>query len=247
MTAERALARVTDLLLFESAYIARCFAADVGNTRALQKVIFNGITAAEMQPVAPNDDAADFVYVGELRSAKGIDTMVDALAVVARATGKCPRAVLVGSGPDQQLLAQRAKALGLEKFVSFPGPMPARQAFKMGRTLVVPSRAESLPYVVLEAAGAQIPMIATNVGGIPEIFGPYSDRLIACDDVDALSRKMIVELSRDETERGMNASSLGAFVAERFTISNMADAVVAGYRDALALRNNEIIALPATA
>ena len=65
--------------------------------------------------------------------------------------------------------------------------MPVREAFKLGRVLVVPSRAESMPYIVLEAAGARVPMIATNVGGIPEIYGPYRDRLGPPDDAADLA------------------------------------------------------------
>ena len=49
--------------------------------------------------------------------------------------------------------------------------MPARQAFALARIIVVPSRAEAMPYIVLEALAAGKPMIATAVGGIPEIFG----------------------------------------------------------------------------
>jgi glycosyltransferase involved in cell wall biosynthesis len=56
--------------------------------------------------------------------------------------------------------------------------MPAREAFTLGRLLVAPSRAESLPYIILETAAAGVPMITTNVGGIPEVFGPQSGRLI---------------------------------------------------------------------
>ena len=80
--------------------------------------------------------------------------------------------------------------LGVAAHVSFPGPMPIRQAFRLGRILVVPSRAESMPYVVLEAAGARVPMVATNVGGIPEIFGPFADRLGPCDDPADLARRI---------------------------------------------------------
>ena len=66
--------------------------------------------------------------------------------------------------------------------------MPARDAFALGRLLVAPSRAESLPYIVLEAAAAAVPMITTNVGGIPEIFGPQAAGLVAPGDAAALAR-----------------------------------------------------------
>ena len=69
-----------------------------------------------------------------------------------------------------------------------PAIEPARDAFAMGRLMVVASRAESLPYVVLEAAAAGVPMIATRVGGIPEIFGPTAEpALVAPGDPHALA------------------------------------------------------------
>ena len=58
----------------------------------------------------------------------------------------------------------------------------------LGRIMVVPSRAESLPYVVLEAAASGMPLITTKVGGIPEIYGPLSDTLVPPDDAGALAR-----------------------------------------------------------
>ena len=237
MTAERAIATATDIFLFESEFIRNCFRQDVGNTRALQRVILNGISAAETQPVTSAPDAADFLYVGELRSAKGIDTMLLAIAEVARVRGLCPRAVLVGSGPDRVQLAEQAARLGIAANVTFPGPMPARQAFALGRTLIVPSRAESLPYVVLEAAGARIPMIATDVGGIPEIFGPFQDALIPCDNVSALSAAMLDDLNSNDDLLRARATALAGFVTKHFTISDMAASVLGGYRDALDLRD----------
>src|SRR5690606_6962220 len=62
--------------------------------------------------------------------------------------------------------------------VDFLDPMPARQAFALARFIVVPSRAEAMPYIVLEALAAGMPMIATSVGGIPEIFGVDSTALV---------------------------------------------------------------------
>jgi glycosyltransferase involved in cell wall biosynthesis len=59
--------------------------------------------------------------------------------------------------------------------------MPAREAFALAELIVVPSRAEAMPYIVLEALAAGRPMIATAVGGIPEIFGESSPALIRPD------------------------------------------------------------------
>ena len=236
MAAEKILARSTDVFLFESRFIANRFTEYVGHARGLQQTVCNGIGEAEMIPVEPAADVADFVYVGELRSVKGIDTMLLALAEVGKRTGQRPRAVLVGSGPDERKLREQAASLGVDGSVRFPGILPARQAFAMGRTLVVPSRAESLPYVVLEAAGAQVPMIATNVGGIPEIFGPYADRLIPCDDVARLAGAMMDELHGDARARSRRAAELAGYVGLNFSISRMADAVISGYRDALRVR-----------
>ncbi len=170
MLAERLMAPMTDVFLFESAYIAGRFDAFVGAADGVRRIVANGISPAEFEPIAANADAAELLYVGELRAAKGIDTLLDAIALIGRSRGVAPRAVLVGSGPDEAVLTERARRLGVSAFVSFPGPMPIREAFKLGRILVVPSRAESMPYVVLEAAGARVPMLATDVGGIPEIL-----------------------------------------------------------------------------
>jgi glycosyltransferase involved in cell wall biosynthesis len=236
MGVETMLARRTDVLLFESVFIANRFHQRVGETRADIRIVQNGISKAEFIPVEPAPDAADFLYVGELRSAKGIDTLIDATAILSQRFSRPVKLILVGSGPDQTKLEAQAKQRGIADHVSFPGAMPARQAFALGRALVVPSRAESLPYIVLEAAGAQIPMVATDVGGINEIFGPYRHRLIACDDAALLANAMQQTIEMDPALARSQAEELAAFVATRFSISIMADAVLAGYRDAFARR-----------
>lgn len=236
MGVEKLLARRTDVLLFESVYIANRFRQRIGECEALVRIVQNGISQAEFTPVRPNRDAADFVYVGELRSAKGIDTLVDATAMLSRRLDRDVKLILVGSGPDQAKLEQQARQRGIADHVSFPGAMPAREAFALGRTLVVPSRAESLPYIVLEAAGAQVPMVATDVGGVGEIFGPYRDRLIACDDPLALAAAMERALEMDAASTRRQAEELASFVATRFLITIMADSVLCGYDDAIARR-----------
>ncbi|MBL8590489.1 MAG: glycosyltransferase family 4 protein [Methylobacteriaceae bacterium] len=235
MSVEGALRRATDLYLFESAYIQSRFHQLVGPARAIERVVLNGISPQEFMPITPTPGAADFLYVGELRSAKGIDILLAALAAVSRARSGAPRLTLVGSGPDEAMLTRAAIDLGVGAQVSFAGAMPARQAFALGRMLIVPSRAESLPYVVLEAAGASIPMIATDVGGIPEIFGPYRDRLIAANAVEPLARRMAAALADDADDRAA-AQALAGHVATHFALDDMIDGVIEAYRDALAAR-----------
>lgn len=237
MGVESLLTLRTDVLLFESVFIANRFHQRIGDTQALVRIAQNGISPGEFVPVERNPDAADFVYVGELRSAKGIDTLIDATAALSRRSGRDLKLILVGAGPDQEKLVRQADHCGIGANVSFPGAMPARTAFAMGRTLVVPSRAESLPYIVLEAAGAQMPMIATDVGGIGEVFGPYKDRLIPCDDAAILAARMERALATDPAIVRQQAEELAGFVSTRFSISVMSEAVVAGYRDAGARRS----------
>jgi len=236
MGVERLLTRATDVLLFESAYVAGRFDALVGVSGGLRRIVANGLSAAEFAPVAPRPDAADFLYVGELRAAKGIDTLLEAIALVGAQLGTIPSAVLVGSGPDEAVLRAQARRLGVAERLSFAGPLPAREAFARGRLIVVPSRAESLPYVVLEAAAARLPMIATDVGGIPEIFGPYRDRLGPCDNPADLCARMLAALRRPHAELSREAEALSAYVAGHFSIRAMVDSVMEGYGEAIARR-----------
>jgi glycosyltransferase involved in cell wall biosynthesis len=129
--------------------------------------------------------------------------------------------------------------------IRFVPPMRAREAFKLGRAMVVPSRAESLPYVVLEAAGARIPLVATNVGGIPEIFGAYRDRLIPPNDPEALADALFRAYSAPAEQLRLEAEQLGRFVAGRFSLPGMADGVIAAYREALAAKSQKPGPLPA--
>ena len=105
----------------------------------------------------------------------------------------------------------------------------------MGRMLVLPSRAESLPYVVLEAAAAGVPIIATRVGGIPEIFGPQAERLIAPDNVSALVGAIGAAIE-DPAQVSRVAQLVKTRVHRVFSSTTMVDGGIAAYREALAMR-----------
>jgi glycosyltransferase involved in cell wall biosynthesis len=175
------------------------------------------------------------VFIGELRRLKGVDILIKSVAILAR-QGRRTTATIVGDGPDRAAFEGDVKAHGLGDLVQFVGPKPARLAFTLGRLVVVPSRAESLPYVVLEAAAAGVPIIASCVGGIPEIFGPDAGALVPPGDAAALASAINLAL-QEPTSTQTASLRLQARVRAAFSADDMTEAVIASYRDALDLRN----------
>ncbi|MBV8826884.1 MAG: glycosyltransferase family 4 protein [Bradyrhizobiaceae bacterium] len=229
LTLERALLRRTDLILFESAYAREVYHARIGTPAARVQVIHNGVAAAEFAPVTPATEASDVVFVGELRRLKGVDVLIQALSLLG-AQGRPVSATIVGSGPEAAEFQALARARGVP--ATFPGALPARDAFARGRLLVVPSRAESLPYIVLEAAAAGIPMLATKVGGIPEIFGPDREKLLPAGDAASLAAAIRSALA-DPTAAYASAQALRERVRTEFNAATMVDGVLAAYRAAI--------------
>lgn len=230
LTLEQVLMRRTELFLFESRYGRDAFTAKIGNPRALVRVVHNGVTEDEFTAVTPRPDPSDIVFIGELRQLKGVDVLIDALAALAREGSVS--ATIVGAGPDEQQFRAQAEQLGLNSSIRFTGAMPAREAFALGRLMVVPSRAESLPYIVLEAAAAAVPLITTSVGGIPEVFGPQADRLVPPGDAAALAAA-IRAARADPAKLGNETLTLRARVQAEFSADVMTEAVLSAYREAL--------------
>jgi glycosyltransferase involved in cell wall biosynthesis len=233
-TIEWMLIRHTDVFLFESAFANATFRTEVGTPRSTVRIVHNGVGAAEFAPVVPGPVATDLVFIGELRPVKGVDLLIDAIAQL-DAAGRTVTVTIVGDGPDRAELMARAERRGLGGAVHFAGAMPARQAFARARIIVVPSRAESLPYVVLEAAAAGLPIIATDVGGVAEIFGPSSSRLIPPHDPAALSRAIASALDHPDALQAA-ALKIQDRVRSEFSIDGMVEGVLAGYRNAIAAR-----------
>ena len=232
LTLEELLARRTDLFLFESAYGRDTFAAKVCEPKGLVRVVHNGVGPDEFEPVPPRSDATDLLFIGELRHLKGVDVLLQAIASL-KAGGRRLTATIVGAGPDAQTFHAMAASLGLDDQVTFPGALPAREAFARGRLLLVPSRAESLPYVVLEAGACGLPQIATAVGGIGEIFGPDAGLLVSPGEPDALAQTIAGRLDAP-AETAAAAARLKARIAAGFSIGAMTEGVLGAYRDALA-------------
>jgi glycosyltransferase involved in cell wall biosynthesis len=236
---ERLLLPRTELFLFESEYGRDVFDKSVRKIKGLISVVHNGVEEAEFTPIGPGPDATDIVFVGELRRLKGVDVLIDAIGLLARG-GRAVTATIVGDGPDAQAFRDHAARLGLAEAAHFAGAMPARAAFTRGRVLVVPSRAESLPYVVLEAAAARVPMVATAVGGIPEIFGPDAARLVPPGDASVLAAAIGAALANPQGAVE-DALRLQVRVHAGFSADAMTEQVLAAYAEALVRVNRTFL------
>ncbi len=231
---ERALMNRTDLFLFESAFARDTYQRTIGKPAGLVRCVFNGVTADEFDPITRADDATDIVYVGEFRHIKGADILIDAVARL-RADGKQVNLTLAGDGEELEALKAQIARLGLTEVVRFIGHVKARYGFSKGRVLVVPSRGDSMPYVVIEAAAAGIPMVAANVGGIPEIFGEHTEALFAPNIVGAMADA--IETALDDPEGALErARRLRERIFLHFSQKAMVEGIMAGYRDAFANR-----------
>jgi glycosyltransferase involved in cell wall biosynthesis len=230
---ERFLMRRTELFLFESAFARDAYRAMVGAPGGIVRVVPNGISSAEMMPVEPAANAADLVSVGEFRHIKGTDVLIEAVAELHRAGRRVSLAV-AGDGEEGPALREQVSRLGLTDSIRFLGHVQARKAFSHGRLLVVPSRADSLPYVVIEAGGARIPIIASRVGGIPEILG-QDGNLVPPEDPARLAAAIATALD-DPAAAQASAERLGARVRELFSQDAMVEGVLAGYTAAIAAK-----------
>ena len=110
--------------------------------------------------------------------------------------------------------------------------MPGYEALTLGRIMVVPSRAELLPYVVLEAAAGGKPLITTNVGGIPEIYGALSNTLVPPLDSAALAQAISSAIDHPDVMADIT-QKLRQQVQASFSVETMVEGVLVAYRTAL--------------
>lgn len=227
---ERFLERWTSGLAHVSEYEQRTYVQKVGTPRAKAHVIHNGIGEQELLPIEPNADAKDFLFIGMLRDLKGVDLFINAMKTLNDEASTTAWIVGDGAEEDKARYKQMVAERGLGEAVAFYPATPARDVFSMAKCIVVPSRAESLPYIVLEAAGAKLPMICTNVGGISEIYGEQSDKLVKptlASITDAM-REM-----RDNKFQSPTTARLHQHVSDNFSIKVMEERVMALYQEAL--------------
>ncbi len=200
-------------------------------------VIHNGITNSEyLERFAAraelNGEVSEKFWVGtisELHPNKGLDNLINAFPNILK-TNPGTALVIIGEGEDRQKLSTLIQNLGLSKKVHLLGfKENASRFLKSFDIFVLASRTEAFPYVTLEAGLAQLPTVATRVGGIPEVITDGKNGLLVrSGDVTALS-EAINNLLEDGTKAATLGHNLRKTVEEKFSVSSMVEKTIAIY------------------
>jgi glycosyltransferase involved in cell wall biosynthesis len=154
-------------------------------------------------------------YVGRLESVKGCDVLLVAFSRILR-NYPSARLIMVGDGTLRNELTRLSKSLGLENSVEFTGfvPFPEIPSYlSRFSILVLPSRSEGMPNALLQAMAAGLPVVATRVGGIPEIVEDHVEGLLVEPNSPDDLAKAINELMSSESlclTLGQNAKAKAA-------------------------------------
>lgn len=211
---------------------------DGASVRALREAGFweatlvpNGIDLTEFEGPADHDGPFRFLFVGRIVYQKGVDVLLEA-AALARPRIEGGFAVdVVGDGPLLESLRQRARDLGLADAVHFRGILGRPELLQTLRTadaFMLPSRFEGFPIAILEAWAAGVPVVATAVGGIPDVCSEATALLVPPDNPARLADAM-VSLARDPQRRATMTRRSRALVEERFTWDAVVDAYASVY------------------
>jgi len=195
---EKLQERATDAIVFVCEFERDSYIAKVGQPEVRSEVIYNGVGEADFVTVPQAPDAADFLYVGMLRDLKGPDIFIDAFARTERLLKRPLTGMMIGDGPDRDKYLEMMTVRGLGRRITMQPAMDIRQALATAPTVVVPSRAESMPYIVLESLAAGKAVIASDVGGIAEVLGRDSGALVPAGDSTALAAVMAESLTNPD-------------------------------------------------
>lgn len=227
--------RRVELIIAPSEYFAAAVRRDAGGVPV--RVLANGIeplaTATRTAPVdvAPVD-GRHVLYAGRLTRVKGVHVLVDAIGRL-REHGVQARLTIVGDGDERDALQARAAALVEQGAVEFLGWRD--QGFVTGlmaraAVVVIPSLwPENFPTVALEALQAGRPLIASRVGGLPELVGEDNGGLVPAGDPAALAEMLAGVLGDAARLERLGAGSLARAAA--YEVEPFIDRVIECYRE----------------
>ena len=189
-------------------------------------VVHNGISAFKL--ALRRDELFTVGTIAELHKIKGLDILLEAWAKFVKSHEG--RLIIIGEGEERNNLENMARNKGIFSSVSFRGFVDDARSFLSNFDIFcLPSRSENLPYALLEAGYASLPVVATSVGGVPELIeSGISGVLVPNEDVDALFSSIVL-LSEDSSLRRRLGAALKASIEENFSFEKMARETFAQY------------------
>jgi len=183
--------------------------------RTIHNAIPQAFLTAMGRGASPKRDI-DVLFAGNLIPRKGVDVLLAALPRACDRRSEL-RVVVAGDGPERTALESLAASLGLRDVVRFVGQQDREAVvglFQRARVAVVPSRAEPFGLVVVEAMAAGARVVASDVGGIPEIAAETGGALLVPpDDPEALARAIVQALGDPAGDAVAAAASERALTA----------------------------------
>jgi len=170
-----------------------------------------------------NNNSKRIGFLGRLDHTKGVDILIDAFAKVIK---NIPDIVLEigGTGSNENELKRRTESLGIADKIIFKGLVSYSEVHNFLSSinfLVVPSRADNLPTVALEAFSVATPVIGSNSGGIPDIITKeYNGLLFEKENAEELSQKMM-QLITDKSQRDSLAVNARKKFEEKYCVSKL--------------------------
>jgi glycosyltransferase involved in cell wall biosynthesis len=209
---DAALSVRCDAIVVPSRAIARALIERVGYPAGKIVVVPNGIEPPAQTGV---DEGGLIGTLSLLEPVKGLEVFLRAAALLAERHPDW-RFAVYGSGSQAGPLKALAAELGVAELVRWPGFVPSEQALRTLGVFVICSYVENAPLALLEAMAGGVPVVASSVGGIPEIADEQVARMIAPGDPQALAGA--IERTRlDVEETALRTQAARRRVEERFT------------------------------
>jgi glycosyltransferase involved in cell wall biosynthesis len=167
--------------------------------------------------------------IGRLSAEKGVDVLLRSMRML-HDQGRQPTLLVAGDGPEREPLTKLRDDLGLTAFVHFLGPVhPIAALYPHLDVVVLSSRTEGLPNVLLEALAADRAIVATRVGAIPEVLSESeAGELVEPESATELAEGIARALTRLDDERAREARRRAV---DAFSLQRRAEAHVAIYRE----------------